>query len=215
MTDEQTIIAFIEKYHIEELYCEFDCGGDSMGDTVFTATDKEGEEVDIEEIENILYDFMYKNVEFYENSGGQYIGEAGKVHFNIAEDEEEKCLECSKDSRSEWSEQEEFTFTISFSEEELNYLNTNIEMIGRERWGSNDDIAIDYSRDFLATPIEEKIEYSILKKTKSALDQAYQNMEFDGDVNEDEVPHFEMTPPFISPLEVTATISVTVYKDDE
>ena len=114
------IIKLWKKLGIQEVEFEFDCGGDSMGDTTLRIYDKKGQslndKIDFERengsywgvynerILTLIEDKIYADVEFYVNSDGHYQGESGVVEMTF--DEEESMFNCSKSSESEWSERE-------------------------------------------------------------------------------------------------------------
>lgn len=105
--------------NIQRCVMEFSCGGDSMGDTEFTFYTNEGEIYD----SNLEYYFdheVYNNVQFYEVSDGEYIGEHGTVTITL-DNEDETLFIYDKESVSEVYElvTERTHITISPEEEAL------------------------------------------------------------------------------------------------
>ena len=67
---------------------EFSCGGDSMNDIDFYFHTKEGK-VELPELADYFDSEVYKNIEFYVNSDGHYMGEAGEVVIVLEDNEED------------------------------------------------------------------------------------------------------------------------------
>jgi hypothetical protein len=136
--------------NITECSMEFNCGGDQMNDYSFTFLTKDGE-IEDDELNDYFDNEVYKNVEFYVNSDGHYMGEAGYVYIKLEDDEESFCY--TKDAESEWSE----TFTevghFKLTEDYKNFVQSKVQSI----IGGEDGEAINYKGDCILTDEEEQI----------------------------------------------------------
>ena len=169
-----------KEYKIERAEFEFNCGGDSMGDTdlYFFRKDKIYIQVDDDfkqEIENEIYN----NVEFYEASDGHYQGEAGTVTVTLEKEGEEEYLNFSKDSKAEYSNSYTDNVTAELTKEEINYIKDNID-------GFEDsyEMTFSYSRDLFVSSKMEQIEQNIVSKIKQACDEHEVEYNGDGEVRE-------------------------------
>lgn len=88
--------------NIQRCEMEFSCGGDSMNDTHFNFFNKNKEDVQNSDLFSYFDEAVYKNVEFYVNSDGEYLGEYGTVIISLNEDETGFVYD--KQSTSEYSE---------------------------------------------------------------------------------------------------------------
>ena len=79
VTQEKSVYQLWKELGIVRAEFEFQCGGDSMGDTEIHLYNNKGEKVDCPEIEDYIDNEVYNAVQFYEASGGHYQGEAGAV----------------------------------------------------------------------------------------------------------------------------------------
>jgi hypothetical protein len=136
--------------NITECSMEFNCGGDQMNDYTFTFRTKEGE-IEDDELNDYFDNEVYKNVEFYVNSDGHYMGEAGYVYIKLEDDEES--FSYTKDAESEWSE----TFTevghFKLTEDYKNFVQSKVQSI----IGGEDGEGINYKGDCILTDEEEEI----------------------------------------------------------
>ena len=85
----ETIIAKWKSLNIKEAIMEFDCGGDSMNDTSWVLKNDKDEEVADTDLVSYLDTEVYKEVQFYENSDGHYIGEFGEVIVTLEDNGEQ------------------------------------------------------------------------------------------------------------------------------
>lgn len=135
---------------------EFNCGGDQMNDTSFIFYDKDGKEVDDKgELETYFDNEVYKEVEFYVNSDGHYMGEAGYVHIELNEDDEdEPYFTYTKDAESEWEETMTETDYIDLTKEEVEFLQAKIESL----FGGDDNgEGRNYKKDCILTDNDIKL----------------------------------------------------------
>ncbi len=166
---------------IERCVLEFNCGGDSMGDTDFIFYGKDDVEIKDTELEEYFEEAVYDNVEFYVNSDGHYIGESGTVEITLNEEDEEDepFFEYSKSAQSEWSEQTRNVLSIKLTPDMVDFINKNVSNIN----GSQDGFSINYKRDFILSDTDEKIhdELQTLIETET---EEYQPEEVGDDVED-------------------------------
>ena len=121
MTKEQ-IIQLWKDNNIKQVNCEFSCGNDSMDETIFSVYTENNNELSTEvetSIVNYFSDAIYNHVEFYENSDGHYIGEAGTVEIVLDEDDEFPEFIYSKFARSTFWENKSIQGYLAISDEEV------------------------------------------------------------------------------------------------
>ena len=147
-----TIIAKWKSLNIKEAVMDFDCGGDSMNETSWVLRNNKNEEVADSDLVSYLDDAVYKEVQFYENSDGHYIGEFGKVIVILEDDAEQ--FTYKKDSQSEWNETHTDNFEFELTPEEKKFVETKILNING---GDNGSSTINYKGDFILTDEEEAI----------------------------------------------------------
>lgn len=161
MTEKEKIIQLWKENGVANIDYEFDCGGDSMGETTLNILDKEGELIECKEIEDYFENIIYDNVEFYVNSDGHYMGERGNVYIYLEENEGEPYFDYSKSSMEEYNEREDFDVMIELSDEEIEYVGLYVNNINTG-WG--DDMNFNYKTDFIKTDRHEELEKSIDEK---------------------------------------------------
>lgn len=165
MTEQQAIERWKEK-GVVKCEMEFSCGGDSMNDYSFKLLDEDGNEVDDDELKDYFESVIWKKVTFYEASDGHYIGESGTVEITLDEDDEESFFNYYKNARSEWSETIVNTIGMKLTPEQIAFIEKNVRNIN----GSQDDMVVNYKRDFILTDadvaIQEELEATIEKETK-------------------------------------------------
>ena len=161
MSEKEKIIQLWKENGVANIDYEFDCGGDSMGETTLNILDKEGELIECKEIEDYFENIIYDNVEFYVNSDGHYMGERGNVYVYLEENEGEPYFDYSKSSMEEYNEREDFDVMIELSDEEIEYISLYVNNINTS-WG--DDVNFNYGTDFIQTDRHEELEKSIGEK---------------------------------------------------
>jgi hypothetical protein len=159
----ENIIKRWKELNLENAVLDFNCGGDCMGDTTWYLKNKEGVDVNDEEIESWLDDEVYKRVEFYVNSDGHYNGEAGTVTVELENDE---TFTFSKSSQSEWTENVQNDIFIELTNDEIDFINKNVSNIN----GSNDsNLVFNYKSDFIMTDKLEEVSNGLSKKIDDAV----------------------------------------------
>lgn len=139
----------------------FDCGGDSMGSTDFYVKTNEGD-INAPDIVGYFEDEIYRNVEFYEASDGEYMGEAGVVDITLIEDEgEEPYFQYDKQSKSEWSTNFSQTVKVELTKEEADFIRTHVL---RFEGGSNESDVISYKNDFIMSDEQQILLDGIMEK---------------------------------------------------
>lgn len=167
-----------KKLKVNEAVFEFSCGGDSMSETEMFLYDKKGKEIDNAELKNYFDDEVYKRVDFYENSDGHYIGEAGKVVITLNDEGDD--FDYSKDAQSEWSEGTSDTEYVDLTEKEIEFINKNVDSI----IGSSDETSIiNYKTDVILTDKDEKLVKTLVEKLEEFCQGFSPNV--DGDLDEE------------------------------
>ena len=159
MSEKQKIIQLWIEKEVANIDYEFDCGGDSMGETNLMILDAKGMAIECKEIEDYFENKIYDNVDFYVNSDGHYIGERGNVYVYLNDEQDD--FDYSKSSTEEYEEFEEFQEFVELTEEEINYINLYVSNINTS-WG--DDRNFNYKSDFIKTDRHEELEKSIGEK---------------------------------------------------
>lgn len=154
----EEIIKLWKELQVDFVNFEFSCGGDSMNDTCIHIYDLGGNEISCDEISTYIDDEIYKRVEFYVNSDGHYIGEAGNVEVRLSDDEEE--FEYSKSSQSEWSESVESELKIEIDEPTIKFIKDKVLNINGEEHNG----VVNYKVDCILSDEEEKIADELVEK---------------------------------------------------
>lgn len=150
----QDAIKVWKENNIEECIMEFSCGGDSMNDTSFSFSDNKGSEISCPELESFFDEAVYNNVEFYVNSDGHYQGEAGNVVITLeGESEEDEEFMYSKNAEAEFSEMWNSTMELELPTKMVDFINKNVSNIN----GSQDDVVINFKRDFILSEKDEML----------------------------------------------------------
>lgn len=165
---ELEVIKQWKELKITSVEFHFDCGGDSMGSTDFFVKTNEGD-INAPDVVGYFEDVIYKNVEFYENSGGHYMGEAGVVDITLIEDEwEAPYFLYDKQSRSEWCENHSGIAKIVLTENEANFIR---EYVVGFNGGSDDSAVFRYSKDFIMSDEQQTLLDDIMEKVDEAADE--------------------------------------------
>jgi hypothetical protein len=197
----------------------FNCGGDSMGDTDFEFFDgehkmfepKKGQKEDLNYLEDYLNNEVYNAVEFYVNSDGHYQGEFGTVDIVLEEiDGEEEDFMYSKNAQSEWSETFSFNEKVELNDEEVAFIKENVSQI----FGTLDESAgFAYNKDLILSDEDLALIESIGDKVYDFC-LNYSPDEIEGEP--DEWFTFNSECEFKgNDLLLTIEISATVLKDSE
>jgi len=152
---------------------DFNCGGDSMGDTSFVFYDEKGDVLS-PELEEYFDNEVYNRVDFYVNSDGHYQGEAGTVEITL-DDDDDNDFSYSKSSISEWSERINSVVGIKLTKPMIEFVSNNVTNIN----GSNDECVINYKRDFILSDADEKLVTEIEELISDELEDF--DPEIDGD----------------------------------
>ena len=153
LTDLQQMIALWKEKGITECSMEFNCGGDQMNDYTFTFHTKDGE-IKCDELESYFEGEVYNHIEFYVNSDGHYMGEAGYVYIELDEDDEDNVdFTYRKDAESEWSETFSEVAYFPLTDDYKKFIQDNVQSIV----GGEDGEAINYKADCILTDEEEDL----------------------------------------------------------
>jgi hypothetical protein len=177
---DSTIIQLWKEKQIAYAVFTFNCGGDSMGDTSWEFFDKDGKLITVpSEIERKLDNEIYETVNFYVDSDGHYIGEAGNVHVTL-EDDGEEVFTYSKSSQSEWSESEDSDMLFPLTDDEKAFIEAHVFNING---GSESSIDINFKHDFIMTDEEEDIVGELKMKIEDAC-QDYEPEDAEGELQD-------------------------------
>jgi len=153
LTDLQQMIALWKEKGITECSMEFNCGGDQMNDYTFTFYTKEGE-IKCDELESYFENEVYNQVEFYVNSDGHYMGEAGYVYIRLDEDDEDNVdFTYTKDAESEWNETFSEVAYFPLTDDYKKFIQDKVQSIV----GGEDGEVINYKSDCILTDEDEAL----------------------------------------------------------
>ena len=156
---------------VESVILTFSAGGDSMGDMEWELRGKDDKVLDDNSDLIDYFDHeVFNNVEFYEVSDGQYMGEFGSVTITLEEDEEEEnggVFLYDKSAQAEYEETIGGTMEVDLSDAELTLLNEKVENINGSEWDGEN---INYKDDCVITEEEETILNDLIKRIKEEAD---------------------------------------------
>lgn len=176
MTTEDAIKLWKE-LRIETCTMDFNCGGDSMGDTSFSFSDDKGD-VSCQELEDYFDNEVYQRVDFYVNSDGHYQGESGTVDITLNDDGDD--FDYCKNAQSEYSETHTSETEIELSPEMVAFINDNVSNINGADEG---EVVINFKREFIMTDEQEKIQEKLQEKIYDEI-SAYEPDDLNGDIDE-------------------------------
>ncbi len=177
-----------KELNIDRCEMEFSCGGDSMNETDYTLYDKDEKVVDSPELNDYFDHEVYNEVEFYEVSDGQYMGEFGKVVITLEEDgEDEEYFSYDKQALSEWEDTFFTDVNIKLSEKEKELLVTKVENINGGGW--DNELNVNYKDDCVLTDEEEELLNNLLEKVRDEAENA--EIEGEGEETDGENRTFE------------------------
>jgi len=144
LTEEEQMIKLWNDLGLSYVDFLFNCGGDSMGDTEFEFYDNKGivNPIEKEVLEYYFDTEIYKNVDFYENSDGHYIGESGIVRIELNEGK----FTYSKEAKSEFSEEISTKINVKLTDEEIAFLTEYVTEMRENEWNGEQVI---YKKDFI------------------------------------------------------------------
>jgi hypothetical protein len=165
MLEEGKVIALQKwkEHDVDRVHFVFSCGGDSMNETSVEVYDKNDNIIEVDEIENYFEDAVYNNVNFYEASDGEYMGEDGKVIITLTDDEDD--FDYYKDSREEWCEDTSFTEKFTLTDEEVDFIDKYVADINGNM--SEGDYNVNYKTDFVQTDELIELEQELVKKIEN------------------------------------------------
>ena len=210
-------IARWKELNVDRVVLTFNCGGDSMGDMdweVFGANDQRIEDEDlISYFDRVIFD----KVEFYVNSDGHYIGEAGTVTIELEDDDEEyQDFTYNKEAYSDYSESHRSEVLIELEDKEVAYIKEYVRDING---GADERVNFNYSKDFIMTDEMSELEDSISEKISEFTSEFEpEGIEEDGqlddwyDFNTDDFDPIEFEG---NSIKVTINNSVTVQRYNE
>ena len=172
---EETMEALWKKLKVGYAKFEFNCGGDSMGDTDLKFYTDKGtlmKSKKLLELDEHINDIIYDQVEFYVNSDGHYMGESGHVEIRLDEDGDEPTFTFDKYATSEFSEAYTEHAEVLLTDAQVKFIKQNVSnMNGGFDSGNN----INYSRNFILTEDDE----DMITDLMDDLDETAANHEFE------------------------------------
>lgn len=178
MTTEDAIKLW-KKLRIKTCTMDFNCGGDSMGDTSFSFTDKNGD-VSCDELKDFFDNEVYQRVDFYVNSDGHYQGESGTVDITLNDDEDD--FEYCKTAQSKYSESHTSETEVELSPKMIKFIKDNVSNInGGENFQGT--ATINFKREFIMTDEEEELQEELGKKIYKEISE-YSPDDLDNDIDE-------------------------------
>ena len=161
--EKQSIIDKWKELNLDRVEFEFSCEGDQMNETTTILFNKENSKIGNSEISKYFEEEIYRNVKFYVNSDGAYLGEFGTVYITL---EEEEFL-YSKVSKSEYNEIKVKEILVKLTKKEQELINKYISNIN----GNANGFQINYNkecvisdRDYLIiNKLGEKIQNTCIK----------------------------------------------------
>lgn len=162
LTVMQEAVKLWKECKVQSATFTFSCGGDDMSDTEWEIKAKSNKKKKLGELESLLDDLVYKEVEFYVNSDGHYQGEFGIVDVTIDEDDKDDVrLFFVKDSTSEFTECYEEEINVEMNETEKRLFTDYIQtFVG----GRDDNTVIDYKMDCILSDEEKKVIDNFIEK---------------------------------------------------
>ncbi len=159
--------------------------GDSMNDYSFQFFNG-NKKVESPELDSFFEDEVFKQVEFYVNSDGHYIGEAGEVHIELDDsDEEEHTFTYSKSAQAEFSERFSSYGELKLTKKEVEFIKENILNIN----GGDGEINVNFKRDFILSDEDDVL----LEKLKNKIDDFAVNLEIEGEGDGDASDWYSFT----------------------
>jgi hypothetical protein len=137
--------------------------------------------VDNEELTDYFNGQVYNEIDFYEVSDGQYMGEFGKVVITLEEDEdneEDSVFNYDKQAQAEYEEMFFSNTYVELNEKERELLLTKVENINGGGW--DNELNVNYKDDCVLTDEEEELLNNLLEKIKDNAEDA----EIDGEGDE-------------------------------
>lgn len=183
------IIQLWKEKNIDRVVLTFSAGGDSMGDMEWEVFGKDNQVVDETELTDYFENEVFREVEFYEVSDGQYMGEFGTVTITFEEDEDDEdggIFVYDKEAQSEYEETFSSVMEVELSDEEVKLLTDKIENINGSEWDNEPNI--NYKDDCVLTDEEETLLNDLVSKIKdmsSDFEVEGQGEEVDSDRNFD------------------------------
>lgn len=190
----QEAIKLWKECKVQSATFNFNCGGDSMNDTSWDIVAKKNKKK-VGELESLLDDLVYKEVEFYEASDGHYQGEFGTVEVELDEDGDgdNAVLYFNKYSTSEYQESFSEEIRVEINETEKRLFTDYIENF---QGGRDDTAVINYKMDCILTEEEERVIYGLIDRVNLiAEDVEITTDDYDPDINNggDDWYRFEMS----------------------
>ena len=171
-------IARWKELNLNRVILTFNCGGDNMGDMDWELYDNTDNTV----IDGDLVDYfdteVFKHVDFYVNSDGHYMGEAGTVTVELEGEEDD--FSYSKDAMSDYEEQIDSDLIVELTDAELAFVKEYVSNINGTQ---DEDVNFNYSKDFIMTDEMVELEDSIGEKIYNTASE-FTPEDIDGDISD-------------------------------
>ena len=141
-------------YKIDHADFEFSCGGDSMNETELFFYNSNGEKIEgktkiaqeeLSELEELINEKVYANVQFYEASDGHYQGETGTVEVKL---NDEDAFEFSKSAEAEYNESYTEEADFELTQEQADFIREYVSGIFSD---DSSQAEIRYKKDLVLT----------------------------------------------------------------
>jgi hypothetical protein len=209
-------ITLWKKLKIASCTMEFSCGGDSMNDWSFAFYGEKGGSIESVELKDFFDAEVFEKVEFYVNSDGHYVGEAGTVE--IALNHEGDAFDYTKDAESEYDEQHTEITDIALPENMVKFIEENVSNIN----GGENDVTINFKRDFILTDEREVLMKKLEEKLKEEVNDFMPDQEINGDLKDwrtfttnDDSEELETLTITGNSLKMVVTVTYTYYTTSE
>lgn len=209
---EQDAVQEWKRLGITSCTMQFSCGGDSMNEYSFEFCKDGVGKVESEELTDFFDNEVFKKVEFYVNSDGHYIGEAGSVEIELngtGEEDDGYFFSYSKTSQSEYNESFTETIVVKLTEEEINFIESKVLRIAGDL--ETDPFCV-YKRDCILSKREMEIRDELGEK----LNEIAEEHEFEkASGDKQDYYQWEINTEEMEANELRVSRSYVVYKDEE
>jgi len=167
------VIKLWRELNLTRIVYNFDCGGDSMGETEMHIFQEGVGEIENKDIREFFEEEIYNRVDFYVNSDGEYHGESGTVTITL--DKDDSTFNYEKNATGEFTEHLASNFSIKASKKEIRLLiNTEITIEGDESEGRisyEKDVALSAQEDKLLQKLAERVYEEVSEHDPDGIDK--------------------------------------------
>lgn len=142
-----------KEYEVTNAVFNFSCGGDAMDETEWSIeTENEGAKDELNQLEYLLNEMVYRKVTFYEISDGHYQGEFGTVEVTL--DDDDTTLIFKKCATGEYTENFGKNITVEMTDEEAALVNKYISSFNGD---AHNETRVIYKVDCLINEQEQVV----------------------------------------------------------